>query len=90
MNRKRMGKELLAGVAAVALLGGSMGVQKAYADTVAWESAVETVALHDNGESNNLMATKLEWHYKTINGKKYMRLYDAYNERWLTDWILCK
>ena len=29
------------------------------------------------------------WYYKTINGKLYRRLYDATNEKWLTDWIPC-
>lgn len=29
------------------------------------------------------------WKYKEENGKKYMRLYDATNQVWLTDWILC-
>lgn len=90
MNRKRMKKELVAGVVAAALLGGSMGVQNVYAETVVWKSAIETMVSKEAGGSNNLMSTTLEWHYKTINGKKYMRLYDAYHRRWLTDWILCK
>lgn len=30
-----------------------------------------------------------KWYYKTINGKLYKRLYDATNEKWLTDWIPC-
>lgn len=34
-------------------------------------------------------ATQYEWRYKIENGKKYRRLWDATNEKWLTDWILC-
>lgn len=30
-----------------------------------------------------------KWYYKTINGQLYKRLYDATNEKWLTDWIKC-
>ena len=28
------------------------------------------------------------WVYKTVNGKKYKRLYDTSTKKWLTDWIL--
>ena len=28
------------------------------------------------------------WEYKTVNGKKYKRLYDTSTKKWLTDWIL--
>ena len=27
------------------------------------------------------------WIYKTVNGKKYKRLYNIKSNRWLTDWI---
>lgn len=27
------------------------------------------------------------WIYKTVNGKKYKRLYNSKTNRWLTDWI---
>lgn len=29
----------------------------------------------------------LEWVYKTINGKHYKRLWNATQNRWVTDWI---
>lgn len=28
------------------------------------------------------------WYYKTVNGKKYKRLYDTVSHKWVTDWIL--
>lgn len=34
-------------------------------------------------------SAKLVWYYKEENGKRYMRLYDATNGVWLTDWIPC-
>lgn len=32
----------------------------------------------------------LEWIYKTIDGKRYKRLWNASKGVWLTDWILVK
>lgn len=29
----------------------------------------------------------LEWVYKTFNGKKYRRLWNASKARWVTDWL---
>lgn len=29
------------------------------------------------------------WIKKEINGKRYRRLWDATNKKWLTDWIPC-
>lgn len=28
------------------------------------------------------------WRYKTVNGKKYMRLYNYSTNQWIGDWIL--
>ena len=41
-------------------------------------------------ETANVKSSNLVWHYKKQNGKKYRRLYDTSNKKWLTDWILCK
>ena len=34
-------------------------------------------------------STQYVWYYKEENGKSYRRLFDATNEVWVTDWILC-
>lgn len=41
-------------------------------------------------ESRDGKIAQTLWHYKEVDGKKYRRLYDATNQEWLTDWILCE
>ena len=41
-------------------------------------------------ESRDGKSAQTVWHYKEVDGKKYRRLYDAMNQEWLTDWILCE
>ena len=40
-------------------------------------------------ESKHGRVAQTVWHNKEVDGKKYRRLYDAANQEWLTDWILC-
>lgn len=51
----------------------------------------EPVADTSVDTTSDVLARKpyTEWRYKVINGKLYKRLYDATNEKWLTDWIPC-
>ena len=41
------------------------------------------------GDGADTRSATTVWYYKVENGKKYRRLYDATNGKWLTDWILC-
>ncbi len=51
----------------------------------------ESIADTSVDTTSDVLARKpyTEWRYKVINGKLYKRLYDATNEKWLTDWIPC-
>lgn len=33
------------------------------------------------------MSDEYKWHYKTINGKRYKRLYNVTKHMWESDWI---
>lgn len=54
-------------------------------------SAAECQPVVETAEETNGSAREAQivWVVKKENGKKYRRLYDATNEKWLTDWILC-
>lgn len=41
------------------------------------------ISLQESDERN----VDTMWIYKTVNGKKYKRLYNTKSNRWLTDWI---
>lgn len=41
-------------------------------------------------KSRNGTIAQTVWHNKEVDGKKYRRLFDATNQEWLTDWILCE
>ena len=51
----------------------------------------ESIADTSVDTTSDVLARKpyTEWRYKVINGKLYKRLYDATNEKWLTDLIPC-
>lgn len=53
--------------------------------------SAQNVRIYGTGESSIVtpQSTQYRWYYKIENGKKYRRLWDATNEKWLTDWILC-
>ena len=44
----------------------------------------------EESEAVSTRAAQLVWYYKVEGGKKYRRLYDATNQKWLTEWILCE
>lgn len=39
-------------------------------------------------ETATTYGSSYTWYYKEVDGKKYMRLWDETNHRWVTDWIL--
>lgn len=63
-------------------------VNEVKADNVIKQRPIVVNKCMDEGIS--IASTTKEWRFKTVNGKKYMRLYDLLNEKWLTDWIPCK
>lgn len=87
MSKKRILQGIIAGMAAVSIMNvGS--IKDVKAETVLSADIVNAnFIVEDNSAS--IMSTKKIWCYKDENGKRYMRLYDATNRVWLTDWILC-
>lgn len=87
MSKKKILKGIIAAVAAISII--NVGSKKdVKAEAVLLTDAVKTnIAAEDN--SIGVRAAKKVWVYKEENGKRYMRLYDATNQVWLTDWILC-
>ncbi len=81
MSKKKILQGMIAGMAAVSIINvGS--VKDVKADTVPADVVAEN-------NSISVRSPKKVWVYKEENGKRYMRLYDATNQVWLTDWILC-
>ena len=66
--------------------GGNWEVMAARNENSAYMTENSFVTVEGQKESR---AAQLVWYYKQENGKKYRRLYDATNQKWLTDWILC-
>lgn len=84
MNNKRVIQRIAVGMmAATMFVGGNMGA--VYAGVVEPEAVVTESTDAQNGSRK----AQTVWMYKEVDGKRYVRLYDATNEKWLTDWILC-
>lgn len=84
MNKKRVIQRIAVGMmAATVFVAGNMG--SVYAGVIEPQVAMAESAEVQNGSRQ----AQTVWMYKTVNGKRYVRLYDATNEKWLTDWILC-
>lgn len=49
----------------------------------------DQVIISEEEERNERIA-QMVWYYKEVNGKRYRRLYDATNQEWVTNWILCE
>lgn len=87
MSKKKILQGILAGIAAISIINIGCG-KDVKAETVLLKNTVNTnFVLEDNSASAR--SPKKVWIYKEENGKRYMRLYDATNQVWLTDWILC-
>lgn len=87
MSKKKILQGIIAGMAAISII--NIGCRKdVKAETVLLE---DTVKMNVVEEDTSAIARKPKkvWIYKEENGKRYMRLYDATNQVWLTDWILC-
>lgn len=80
MNRKNLKKEVIA-IMLVSVLFSGNTVKPVYCEDVCEKEVTDSISSRAN---------KHVWYYKEEDGKKYMRLYDATNEIWLTDWILCE
>ena len=84
MSRKKILQGIIAGMAAVSIINAGC-IKDVKAETA--EVVNTKVVTEDN--SVNVRSSKKVWVYKEENGKRYMRLYDATNQVWLTDWIVC-
>lgn len=85
MKRKEVTKGMVALCAAV-MVAGTLCVPQAKAAEVPAGNAVMSI---EDGTAD-IRATQYQWYYKEVNGKTYRRLYDATNQKWVTDWILCE
>ncbi len=86
MSKRFILKRMMAGGMFIFLLGG-IWVNEVKADNAIKQSPMVVNKYVD--EKISIASTTKEWRYKTVNGKRYMRLYDLLNEKWLTDWIPC-
>lgn len=84
MSRKKILQGIIAGMAAVSII--NIGCIK---DVKAETAAVVNTKVVTEDNSVSVRSSKKIWVYKEENGKRYMRLYDATNRVWLTDWIVC-
>lgn len=84
MSRKKILQGIIAGMAAVSII--NIGCIK---DVKAETAAVVNTKVVTEDSSVSVRSSKKIWVYKEENGKRYMRLYDATNRVWLTDWIVC-
>lgn len=79
--QKVAGSILLASV----VMGGYMG--KAYAEAPVSPDGGDVVSSYSEEPGINSRKAQTVWVYKEIEGLKFMRLYDATNEKYLTPWI---
>lgn len=86
MSKKSTMKKIMVGTATILLV--SSGLAKE-AKAATFEQKNSESMAYSTKEGAIVYSTKKVWVYKTVNGKKYMRLYDTQREIWLTDWILC-
>lgn len=84
MSRKKILQGIIAGMVAVSIINAGC-IKDVKAETA--EVVNTKVVTEDNSVS--VRSSKKVWVYKEENGKRYMRLYDATNQVWLTDWIVC-
>lgn len=89
ISKREMKRKFAVSVAVVAVLSMSC-VGNVSADVLYMENGETTLSSYTAGEQSDTMSVKLVWYYKIENGKTYKRLYDASNQVWLTDWILCE
>lgn len=85
MSKKRVlqkiaGSMLLASI----VVGGYMGTAYAEAPDV---SNGESAVFSYETPGNNSREAQLVWISKEVNGLKFIRLYDATNEKWVGPWI---
>lgn len=87
MNRERIMRGMLVGCILM-VTGGGWDAIPVKADGIA-RMKQDQVIISEEEERNERIA-QMVWYYKEVNGKRYRRLYDATNQEWVTDWILCE
>ena len=83
MNKKRLMKKVILSTFGLSILCFTSNIKSEAA-------AIKHEIVSTDLKNKQTRTEKLVWYYKEENGKRYMRLYDATNEVWLTDWILCE
>lgn len=87
MNKKRMMQGMVVGCLMM-VVGGSWNATTVKAEEIAYANQEQIITSEE--EVGKERAAQLVWYYKEEDGKAYRRLYDATNQEWLTDWILCE
>lgn len=89
MSKKKLLRGFVFGAVAVVYLTTAPD-KMLYADTILGSEDVNVEKVSGTVEKGENRSAQLVWMTKEVNGKTYRRLYDATNEVWLTDWILCE
>lgn len=89
MSKRGMIQGMAVAMLASTLLTGGC-TKLVYADCLVANEDAAVLAVSETNSQDNSRSAQLVWVVKEENGKKYRRLYDATNEVWLTDWILCE
>lgn len=87
MNKKRMMQGMVVGCLMM-VVGGCWNATTIKAEEISYTNQEQIIDSEEEGEKGR--AAQLVWYYKEENGKGYRRLWDATNQKWLTDWILCE
>lgn len=87
MNKKRMIQGMVVGCLMM-VAGCSWNATTVRAEEIDYTNQGQIITSGEESEKER--AAQTVWYFKEENGKKYRRLYDATNQKWLTDWILCE
>ena len=87
MSKKRMMQGMVVGCLMMVAVGG-WSTTTVKAEESAYTDQGQIITSREESEKER--AAQTVWYFKEENGKKYRRLWDATNQKWLTDWILCE
>ena len=79
--RKKMMSTLSAGLLVVSFFGGQGSAPSL--------TSAQIVAINENSATIQPRQDKIDWVYKSENGRVYRRLFNFSKNEWVGDWILC-